>query len=111
LPRRLLVARRDDAVALLTGPGPEGRISHLKRRYGLARSRVKGQDGQRIWTGWAILAYDLDTLVVHTAETIPGCSNPSANQPAETAARTPERPFHRPASSVHPAEVASAPFR
>jgi transposase, IS5 family len=44
--------------------GEEGRISHLKRRYGLNRSRLKGHDGQRIWTEWSILAYDLDTLAV-----------------------------------------------
>jgi IS5 family transposase len=41
--------------------GCEGRISHLKRRYGLKRSRLKGHDGQQTWTGWAILAYNLDT--------------------------------------------------
>jgi IS5 family transposase len=44
--------------------GAEGRISHLKRRYGLDRSRLKGHNGQRIWTEWSILAYDLDTLAV-----------------------------------------------
>jgi IS5 family transposase len=46
--------------------GCEGRISHLKRGYGLRRSRLKGDQGQRIWTGWAILAYNLDTLAIHT---------------------------------------------
>ena len=46
--------------------GIEGRISHLKRRYGLRRSRLKGDDGMRIWTGWAILTYDLDTLAIRT---------------------------------------------
>jgi IS5 family transposase len=46
--------------------GIEGRISHLKRRYGLRRSRLKGDNGVRIWTGWAILAYDLDTLAIRT---------------------------------------------
>jgi IS5 family transposase len=46
--------------------GCEGRISHLKRGYGLRRSRLKGHEGQRIWTGWAILAYNLDTLAIHT---------------------------------------------
>ncbi len=44
--------------------GIEGRISHLKRRYGLRRTRLKGDDGMRTWTGWAILAYDLDTLAI-----------------------------------------------
>jgi IS5 family transposase len=46
--------------------GIEGRISHLKRSYGLRRSRLKGDDGMQIWTGWAILAYDLDTLAIRT---------------------------------------------
>jgi IS5 family transposase len=46
--------------------GVEGRISHLKRRYGLRRSRLKGHDGMQIWTGWSILAYNLDTLAIRT---------------------------------------------
>jgi IS5 family transposase len=46
--------------------GAEGRISHLKRRYGLGRSRLKGAEGQQIWTDWAILAYNLDTLAVRS---------------------------------------------
>jgi IS5 family transposase len=45
--------------------GCEGRISHLKRGYHLRRSRLRGDQGQRIWTGWAILAYNLDTLAIH----------------------------------------------
>ena len=44
--------------------GIEGRISHLKRRYGLRRTRLKGHHGMKTWTGWAILAYDLDTLAI-----------------------------------------------
>lgn len=46
--------------------GAEGRISHLKRRYGLRRSRLRGQQGQSTWTGWSILAYNLDTLAIRT---------------------------------------------
>jgi IS5 family transposase len=46
--------------------GAEGRISHLKRGYGMDRSRLKGDEGQQIWTGWAILAYNSDTLAVRT---------------------------------------------
>jgi IS5 family transposase len=46
--------------------GCEGRISHLKRGYGLRRSRLRGDQGQRTWTGWAILAHNLDTLAIHT---------------------------------------------
>jgi transposase, IS5 family len=44
--------------------GTEGRISHLKRRYGLDRSRLKGDEGRQIWTEWSILAYNADTLAV-----------------------------------------------
>jgi IS5 family transposase len=46
--------------------GAEGRISHLKRGYGMDRSRLKGDEGQQIWNGWAILAYNADTLAVRT---------------------------------------------
>jgi hypothetical protein len=42
------------------------RISHLKRGYGLRRSRLKGHDGQQITTGWGILTYNLDTLAIRT---------------------------------------------
>jgi IS5 family transposase len=44
--------------------GAEGRISHLKRGYGLRRSRLRGHDGARTWTGWGVLSYNLDTLTV-----------------------------------------------
>ncbi len=46
--------------------GAEGRISHLKRSYGLRRSRLKGEAGVRAWTAWGILAYNLDTLAIRT---------------------------------------------
>ena len=32
--------------------GAEGRVSHLKRGYGLRRSRLKGDEGHQIWDGW-----------------------------------------------------------
>jgi len=41
--------------------GAEGRISHLKRGYGLRRSRLKGDDGHQIWDGWAVFTYNADT--------------------------------------------------
>jgi IS5 family transposase len=47
--------------------GAEGRISHLKRRYRLDRSRLKGHPGARTWAAWAILAYNLDTLALRAA--------------------------------------------
>ena len=41
--------------------GAEGRVSHPKRRHGLRRSRLKGGEGQRTWTGWAVFAYNVET--------------------------------------------------
>ena len=49
-----------------TGPARKAAISHLKRRYGLDRSRLKGDQGRQIRTEWAILAYNTDTLAVRT---------------------------------------------
>jgi IS5 family transposase len=47
--------------------GAEGRISHLKRGYGLRRSRLKGEDGLRAWSAWTILTYNLDTFAIRAA--------------------------------------------
>ncbi len=70
-PERVLISGRQQPGSRRTQrrlgryrTGCEGRISHLKRRYGLGRSRLKGEAGQQIWTGWAILAYNADTLAV-----------------------------------------------
>lgn len=43
--------------------GSEGRISHLKRRYGLKRTRLKGYAGAQVWAGYGILAGNLDRIV------------------------------------------------
>jgi hypothetical protein len=70
-PERIFIAGRRSAGSERTDRrlakfrvGAEGRISDLKRRYGMNRSRLKGHRGQRTWTAWAILAYDLDTLAI-----------------------------------------------
>ena len=47
--------------------GAEGRISHLKRGYGLRRSRLKGEHGMQAWTAWSILTYNLDTLAIRAS--------------------------------------------
>jgi IS5 family transposase len=44
--------------------GAEGRISHLKRDYGMGRSRLKGSARSRAWCAWAILAYNLDSHAI-----------------------------------------------
>ena len=70
-PDRVFIAGRQEPGSRRTNrrlqryrTGKEGRISHLKRSYGMGRSRLKGAEGQQIWTEWAILAYDADTLAV-----------------------------------------------
>jgi len=44
--------------------GAEGRISHLKRGYGMRRTRLRGLQGARTTVGWSILSYNLDTLAI-----------------------------------------------
>jgi IS5 family transposase len=39
--------------------GIEGRISVLKRAFGLRRCRYHGRDGMERWVGWGILAHNL----------------------------------------------------
>ncbi len=39
--------------------GIEGRISVLKRRFGLDRCRYHGEDGMERWVGWGLLAHNL----------------------------------------------------
>ncbi len=39
--------------------GSEGRISVLKRRHGLNRSRYRGDAGMQRWVGWAVIADNL----------------------------------------------------
>jgi IS5 family transposase len=72
-PKTVFIAGRQQPVSKRTTrrlrryrTGAEGRISHLKRRYGLNRSRLKGAEGKQIWTEWSILAYNADTLAVRT---------------------------------------------
>jgi hypothetical protein len=72
-PRRVFIAGRQQPGSQRTQrrlrryrTGAEGRISHLKRSYGLDRARLKGHQGQQIWTEWSILAYNADTLAVRT---------------------------------------------
>jgi IS5 family transposase len=67
-PRRVFISGRQQPGSRRTQrrmkryrTGAEGRISHLKRGYGMRRSRLKGHEGQQIWTGWSTLTYNLDT--------------------------------------------------
>jgi IS5 family transposase len=42
--------------------GGEARISLLKRKYGLGRSRFRDEGGTESWVGWGILAHNLDKM-------------------------------------------------
>jgi hypothetical protein len=54
-------ARGAPATADSYRTGAEGRVSHLKRGYGLCRSRLKRDEGHQIWDGWAAFTYNADT--------------------------------------------------
>lgn len=67
-PERVYIAGRASGFSKRTSKrlyryrtGAEGRISHVKRSYGLDRTRLKGQQGSDISAGWGTLAYNLDT--------------------------------------------------
>ena len=47
--------------------GCEGRISHLKHRYDLHRTRLDGLTGARIWCGYGVLAHNLTKITALTA--------------------------------------------
>ena len=42
--------------------GVEGRISVIKRKYGLDRCRNRGQDGFECWVGWGVIANNLTAM-------------------------------------------------
>jgi IS5 family transposase len=47
--------------------GCEGRISHLKHRYDLHRTRLDGLDRARIWCGYGVLAHNLTKITALAA--------------------------------------------
>jgi IS5 family transposase len=46
--------------------GIEARISHLKRSFGLRRTRLRRLGGARTWVGLGIFAYNLQRMTVIT---------------------------------------------
>jgi hypothetical protein len=73
-PERVCIAGRQQPGSRKTrrrlGPyrtRAQGRISHLKRSYGLRRPRLQGEGGMKTWSAWSILAYNLDTLAIRTS--------------------------------------------
>ena len=66
--------------------GVEGRVSHLKRGYGLRRSRLKGDEGHQIWDGWAAFTYNTETFTTSREGTPPqptGNGRGAASEPPE----------------------------
>ena len=47
--------------------GIEARISHLKRAFGLRRTRLRRLDGARSWVGLGIFTYNLQRMTVVAA--------------------------------------------
>ena len=47
--------------------GIEGRISLVKRRFGLRKCLYHGEDGFERWVGWGIIAYDLRVIGIALA--------------------------------------------
>ena len=86
---------RDAPTGAWPGSASGSRVasSHLKRRYGLRRSRLKGHHGARTWTAWAI----------------PGLQPRHARHPSHLTASPPfgtTRPEHHPkywnSHALHP---------
>jgi IS5 family transposase len=46
--------------------GVEARISHLKRAFGLGRTRLRRLRGAQVWVGLGIFAYNLQRMTVIT---------------------------------------------
>jgi transposase, IS5 family len=44
--------------------GIEARISHLKRSFGLRRTRLRRLGGARTWVGLGVFAYNLQRMTV-----------------------------------------------
>ncbi len=81
--------------------GSEARISHLKRDYGWARSRVDGIAATQAWCGWGVLA--------HNATKVSALIQAADTAPATTVSMATERTGHREgAGRRRPADPSSA---
>jgi len=68
--------------------GSEARISHLKRDYGWARTRVDGIDGATAWCGWGVLAHNatkVNALLTTANASTDDDTGPPGTQPARAA--------------------------
>jgi len=59
---RISCLKRDYGIRRTRLIGHEGRISCLKRDYGIRRTRLIGHEGARIWVGHGVLAHNLTKI-------------------------------------------------
>ena len=79
--------------------GSEARISHLKRDYGWARTRVDGIDATQAWCGWGVLAHNATKVsaLLQVAGTGPApAASAAVKRPASTGTGLPRRPVDAP---------------
>jgi transposase, IS5 family len=70
--------------------GCEGRISYLKRRYGLDRTRLDGLDGARTWCGLGVLTHNT-VKIAHLIESRQtGRATPAGTSASQPAPQAPE---------------------
>jgi IS5 family transposase len=73
--------------------GSEARISHLKRDYGWARTRVDGIGGTRAWCGWGVLAHNATKVsaLIQEVDTEPAPVASAAKRPANQGTGPPRK--------------------
>jgi IS5 family transposase len=81
--------------------GSEARISHLKRDYGWARTRVDGIAATQAWCGWGVLAHNATKVsaLLHDADSEPApVARRASPPPANPGTGPPRRPADAPAA-------------
>jgi IS5 family transposase len=81
--------------------GSEARISHLKRDYGWARSRVDGIGGAQAWCGWGVLAHNatkVSALIEDVGAGIAPVAQAAAKRPAARGTGPPRKRADAPAA-------------
>jgi transposase, IS5 family len=84
--------------------GSEARISHLKRDYGWARTRVDGLAATQAWCGWGVLAHNATKVsaLLQDADTEPAAvasvASVASKRPAARGTGPPRRPADAPAA-------------
>ena len=81
--------------------GSEARISHLKRDYGWARSRVDGIGNTQAWCGWGVLAHNatkVSALIEDAGTGTTPVAKAGAKRPADRGTGPPRKRADAPAA-------------